>query len=224
VAGQMAANLEMMGLWDWISLIFAIGVVSLTLVGEIKDIELVKIAARNADTLSPGWRAAMCCLGLARRYLFLPFLLGTVPNLVLLKGSDALNVCTNTAAILFVSEIDNVLFSMGLPERIRSRIEQEGRVELDEEEADNLARTKWTHGLTLWLGVIVVIMSGDPWPNIAVPMVAGVVDALVADGVTAVGLKRAGLVIVYSLLGFSIFFSLFVVSLGSATRNGGAAD
>eukprot|EP01043_Picozoa_sp_COSAG02_P128967 COSAG02_NODE_66502_length_255_cov_0.666667_1_plen_27_part_01 len=27
MAGQMAANLEMMGLWDWISLIFAIGVV-----------------------------------------------------------------------------------------------------------------------------------------------------------------------------------------------------
>jgi hypothetical protein len=40
-----------------------------------------------------------------RRWLFLPTLMMVVPFLVLAKGSDALSVCFNTTAILFLTEV-----------------------------------------------------------------------------------------------------------------------
>ena len=40
-----------------------------------------------------------------RRWLFLPALVAAVPILVLFKGGDALSVCFNTIAILFLTEV-----------------------------------------------------------------------------------------------------------------------
>jgi hypothetical protein len=40
-----------------------------------------------------------------RRWLFLPALVAAVPALVLAKGGDALSVCFNTIAILFLTEV-----------------------------------------------------------------------------------------------------------------------
>ena len=39
-------------------------------------------------------------------------------------------------------ELDNVLFAVGLPERVRARVETEGRVELTDEEAAKFAISK----------------------------------------------------------------------------------
>jgi hypothetical protein len=44
-----------------------------------------------------------------RRWVFLPILVATVPMLVLLKGGDALSVCFNTIAILFLTEVTSVM-------------------------------------------------------------------------------------------------------------------
>ena len=55
--------------------------------------------------------------------MFLPGLLLDVPILVLFNGGDALSICFNTVAILFLAEVDNVCFSVMLPERTRARIE-----------------------------------------------------------------------------------------------------
>ena len=40
-----------------------------------------------------------------RRWVFLPVLVAAVPWLVLFKGGDALSVCFNTIAILFLTEV-----------------------------------------------------------------------------------------------------------------------
>jgi hypothetical protein len=44
-------------------------------------------------------------LGGVRRWVFLPALFYVVPNLVMIKGGDALSVCFNTIAILFLTEV-----------------------------------------------------------------------------------------------------------------------
>jgi hypothetical protein len=44
-------------------------------------------------------------LGGVRRWVFLPVLVAAVPTLVLVKGGDALSVCFNTIAILFLTEV-----------------------------------------------------------------------------------------------------------------------
>ena len=67
---------------------------------------LCGIAISHAgDRLSRGSRLALTLLGGVRRWVFLPMLVGAVPILVLVKGGDALSVCFNTIAILFLTEV-----------------------------------------------------------------------------------------------------------------------
>ena len=54
-----------------------------------------------------------------------------IPLLVMYKGGDALSVCFNTVAMLFLCEIDNLLYAILLPERERARVEVEGRVSVN---------------------------------------------------------------------------------------------
>jgi hypothetical protein len=71
-----------------------------------QDIALCAIAiTRAGDRLSRGFRLALTLLGGVRRWVFLPALVIAVPFLVLIKGGDALSVCFNTIAILFLTEV-----------------------------------------------------------------------------------------------------------------------
>ena len=73
----------------------------LTIAGEVKDIRLCGIAAKRAgETIAPRWRHALSLLNGIRRWVFLTAFGWIVPNLVALKGGDAVNVCFNTIAMV----------------------------------------------------------------------------------------------------------------------------
>ena len=87
--GLTAANVAAMGVFDWVALVLATFIVALTVVGELKDIELVTLAIRHAgEKLSPRWRYALSLLGGIRRWVILPSLVAAVPMLVLYKGGE----------------------------------------------------------------------------------------------------------------------------------------
>eukprot|EP01043_Picozoa_sp_COSAG02_P065535 COSAG02_NODE_9923_length_2074_cov_1.293165_4_plen_141_part_00 len=128
---------------------FASCVVSFQVIGELKDIQLCMLSMRHAtsDTMTRAWQLGFGALNLIRRWMFLTLLVITVPLLVLYKKGDALSVCFNTIAILFMTEIDNVFYFFVLPERVRARVEAAGRVELTDSEAAAMVRTKVAHGI-----------------------------------------------------------------------------
>ena len=99
----------MMSSSDWASLILAGGLVGLTIVGELKDIELCNLSLHKASDPGLRWRIALHLLSGARHWFFLPALATTMPTLVLWRGSDAMSICMNTVAMMFLAEIDNVL-------------------------------------------------------------------------------------------------------------------
>ena len=77
-----------------------------------QDIALCTVAIKHAgERLSCGVRLALTLLGGVRRWVFLPALVVAVPTLVLVMGGDALSVCFNTVAILFLTEVTPVLKS-----------------------------------------------------------------------------------------------------------------
>ena len=45
-------------------------------------------------------------LATLRRYTFLPMLVAVVPAVVVFRGGDALSICFNTVAVLFLSEVE----------------------------------------------------------------------------------------------------------------------
>ena len=82
--------------------------------------------------------------------------MGAIPLVVLTQGGGALNVCFNTIAVLFITEVDNLSFQLGLSEREKERVDTYGYVVLTDIEARQLSRTKAlcvviTVVFTLWL-------------------------------------------------------------------------
>jgi hypothetical protein len=47
-------------------------------------------------------------------------------------SQDALSVCLNTIAVLFLYDVDTIAYKFFLDEQLRTRMERDGKVELDE--------------------------------------------------------------------------------------------
>eukprot|EP01051_Picozoa_sp_SAG22_P006936 SAG22_NODE_470_length_10142_cov_13.947227_10_plen_456_part_00 len=209
----MAGNVAAMGPFDNVALVFAAFIVAFTVVGELKDIELCSMAVAHAgDKLSKGWRLALGFLLWMRRWVFLPPLVMNVHGLVLYKGGDALSICLNTVAILFMCDIDNIAFDLALGERVRARVEDAGRVELDDGEAAGLARTKAVHAVLLVLAMLVGVWIGGAVGFFGTPlafMFGGVAEAFGPGVSAAETAKRVGKVLAAWLLGFCACGLLF---------------
>ena len=213
----IAGNLAAMGPFDDVALVFAAFIVAFTVVGELKDIELCSMAVAHAgDKLSKGWRLALGFLLWMRRWVFLPTLVTNVPALVLFKGGDALSVCLNTVAILFLCDIDNIAFDLALGERVRARVEDAGRVELGDAEASALARTKAVHVALIVLSVCSVMVVGlwSFFLSFLAFLLGGVVEAVVPGAGAAETAKRVGKVLGAWRLGLAGLFTPIALSEG----------
>ena len=179
------------------------------------------MAIRHAgDRIAPAYRFVLSLLGGMRRWTFLPTLVLTAPALVLWKGGDALSVCFNTVAVLFLCEIDNLLYAILLPERERARVEVEGRVELGESEAVALMRSKAVHVVLLVVVVPCAVLVGfyalRTWigfPAFAF-WVAGVTEAVLGSASVGEACKEVGKTTGRWLLGSFGFLVLFLLSFG----------
>ena len=179
------------------------------------------MAIRHAgDRIAPAYRFALSLLGGIRRWLFLSTLVAAAPTLVLFKGGDALSVCFNTVAVLFLCEIDNLLYAILLPERERARVEVEGRVELGEAEAAALMRSKAVHVAVLVAAVPCAVVGGGSGNDFVVfflpPLafgLAGVTEAVLGSVSAGEACKEVGKVTGRWLLGFIGFNVLVALSL-----------
>ena len=72
-------------------------------------------------------------------------LLAAASDRVHAVAADAVNVCFNSIAILFLLEVDNLAYATILGERSRARVEEAGRVELGDEDVAALTRSKAIH-------------------------------------------------------------------------------
>ena len=79
--------------------------------------------------------------------------------MVAVRGADALNISLNTVAILFICELDDILYQLGLPERLKTRIDAEGRVALNDEEASALFSMKAAHVVAVVVSVLALVSS-----------------------------------------------------------------
>jgi hypothetical protein len=88
-------------------------------------------------------------------------------NLVAIAGGDALSVCLNTIAVLFLYDIDNIAFAQLLPERLRSQIERDGRLQLEDKDIVGMQVLRRTYLPMIAGGVVLgVIVAAAKW-NVA---------------------------------------------------------
>ena len=86
-------------------LLLASAVTAMAVVAELRDIELCVLALARTPPAT-AWRVALQGLVTLRRYAFLPALVMAVPCVVVMRGGDALSICFNTVAVLFLSEVE----------------------------------------------------------------------------------------------------------------------
>lgn len=124
---QQAARVQDMDWWDWITFLMISIVIALTVWDEIKDaqIAMLRLWRVDAPLLSEQqlYRAALSFVGLARQFLLVPLNLAAAPLFVLHSGGDALNMCLNTVAVLFVLEVDDLAVASGLGRRALALLE-----------------------------------------------------------------------------------------------------
>jgi hypothetical protein len=120
----------------------------------------------------------------------------------------------------FVPQIDNVAYTVGLSERVRTRVEEFGRVKLRDTEAAALVRSKAVHVVLLVAAVPTAVWSasGSLIVVLCTPFLTcwlgGVAEAVTAPG-TAAGekMKGAGMATGAAVLGSGCFLGMVIVTL-----------
>ena len=134
-------------------------------------------------------------------------------------GGDALSVCFNTVAILFLVEIDTVCYA-GLPRRVRVRMAEAGRLVLTEDQAASMARSKAVHVcvfvpfmmlLVAWRGVggLLIVLGGS------IPFIVGGCFEGCHRATPASALRNAAKTFAAGLIGFVVWFGVVYISLNN---------
>ena len=120
----------------------------------------------------------------------------------------------NTVALLFLTEIDNLAYALGLSEQARKRMEVKGRVELGEEATALLLRSKIAHMVAIVAGIgwLVVSRNIDDIVWYVFSWLAGLVASIrPSPRETA---KRMTTATVACVAGFALNVVLLMYSLG----------
>lgn len=201
---------------DWAALILASFVVALAASSEVRDILLVDFyyVHQHSSGRWRGqgffhedsvWRLALIYLGILRQYVFLPVLVQSVCSLVITQGGDAINVCLNAVAVLFLTELDNAMFLFGLSDTLRSEVEGMGKVPINRDEQRAFTVLKVFYLIAIPLCVILTVtLSGyeEEWKGLefmdvslyssfTVFAIGAVLEAFVASGMEWKHLKWA---------------------------------
>ena len=86
----------------------------------------------------------------------------------------------SSQAVLFLCEIDNVAYRFALGERVRSRVETAGRLELTDDEKTALVRTKQLHLPTIAVYLPVAVIMAHPVATFLGPLVFWLGDVVEA--------------------------------------------
>ncbi len=179
-ASWIRGNLAAMGAFDWSTLLLASTFLALASVGELKDTYLCTVAVDQSDTLSSTWRRSFHLLSGLRQYVFLPSVLSAVSGLVAVGGGDALSVCLNTIAVLFLYEVDNIAFANLLSEDLRVRVERDGRVKLAPANLRELRTLRQICVPCMSIGLILSILVADWTGNSYFPFIVNFVACWVS--------------------------------------------
>ena len=79
-----------------------------------------------------------------------------------MMGGNAVKTVLNTLALVFMLEIDNLVFAVGLDDRVREHVSEHGRMALSDQEQDRLRHEKRCFLLGVPAFTLLVAGSADP--------------------------------------------------------------
>jgi hypothetical protein len=222
---RISRNIASMGAFDTATFYLCATFLSLIVVAELKDATLVEFgvaraASGEAQSLTSFQQKMFQLLSFMRRWSFLPGLVGVGVGMTGMVASDVTSICFNTIAILFLAEVDDVAYKFGLNEKVRARVEKNGRIMLTEEEESKLKLLRVCHLPLVTIFTFLILKSlgtGSPMGVILLPhlcfFVSGVAAALFGwdDGPKGLAISIVGSFL-RALGGCIIYLSFFAVA------------
>ena len=146
---------------DYMAVFLVAMLVALCCAGELRDIKLCEIEVRRHGAAAPAWvRRAVVVLSAARQFALVPLVITSVPYVLFYRGSDALSLCFNAVAILFVLEIDDVVFAVWIPDATKVRVEKFRNTGLSDVAGEErlLTTTKQAHTILLSCAILFPVL------------------------------------------------------------------
>ena len=109
---------------------------------------------KNIGQGSALWQALLSSLNFLRQCVIVPRVIASVPWMIGMRGSDALNTCFIAVALAFALEIDNYAHDMALSDERRADFERRCRLKISAADSVVLARTKRLYMMLTPLGLI----------------------------------------------------------------------
>lgn len=127
--------------------------------------------------------------------------------------------CINLSkAILFLCEVDNIAFALGVSERVRRRVETAGRVDLSDDEADAMAHMKVVHIVLIMVFVPASLLVahvtasfGGCWVAMGPVWLGGVVEAFKQEATAGATAWRIGATALQAVTGVIVSLAIFIV-------------
>lgn len=164
-------NYDAMQWMDWTTVVLTSLVVAYNMANEVQQVifcelfrkKLVKILLdKNARERRDGltllqtfWLWLERVKGCLLRFAMLPQLCAAAPLLIVYRGGDALQVCLNTLGLLFLIQIDDLMYTHVVDGDTSAKAEEKAREELGEVEEECLSWTTSTHKWVVSVAIVV---------------------------------------------------------------------
>ena len=134
--GYQYFNLEhsYISFFDSSAIWLCLGYLGLEVAREWRDIMQCQatVALKDGVARARHWMILFKALMALRKYFFLPSVLVTIPLLIVTQGADALRVCFNTVALVFLLDVDDVAYDAAVPTRIKASLERRAKTVLND--------------------------------------------------------------------------------------------
>ena len=143
-------NLKSMKFGDVMTTILISCMVAIAAARELDDITTCRLMRRPMMRNPMEWdwfQLPLFLLETLRQFVLLPLITKTIPWLVLYQGGDALSVCLNAVALLFILECDDFIFSILSEQTQAELLSSKGHYRLRKKDVQLLTTTKRVHGL-----------------------------------------------------------------------------
>lgn len=160
VYDAITLRIDTMNRNDWVTLFFVSIVIAMGCAAEQRDIQLAAVDLQSlGHEASSVWHTILWAVGATRRFVVLSMIPSSVVGLVTQANADSLSICLNAVAVLFLLDLDDLIYTWGIPDAARSFSEEFGRPKLSATQARMLGFTRVAFisslllfiSLTVWL-------------------------------------------------------------------------
>ena len=164
---EIADNLSAMQPKDWVAVLLATLVLGLKIADEVQDVivcdlQRARLSIREGQVHSTAyWITSILddAKSSMRRLGLIPALSQSAYLFVCIRGGDAVSVCLNTVALVFLTEIDELVLRKFFSCSVLSEAEQLNNIELGETDLAMISMSRGVHAVTVPASIMFALIG-----------------------------------------------------------------